>query len=294
MKYFTRLKYSDSFWALLFLSPNLILFLMFTLVPVLASFGFSFTEWDLLRDPTWIGLGNFKEMFSDRIFRQVMGNTLYYSLVSVPLGVAFSLLLAILVNQKLRGVKFYRAIYFLPVISSTVAVAIVWQWIYNPEFGLLNYFLEFVGIKGPNWLGSTKWAMPAVIIASTWKGLGYNMLLFLAGLQGIPEMYYESAEIDGATRMRKFFHITLPLLSPTMFFVVVMSIIGSFQVFDLVFVMTEGGPGRATSVLVHYLYQSAFEYFQMGYASAIAWVLFFIVFGLTLIQLKWSKQWVQY
>ena len=167
MKYFTRLKYSDSFWALLFLSPNLILFLMFTLVPVLASFGFSFTEWDLLRDPTWIGLGNFKEMFSDRIFRQVMGNTLYYSLVSVPLGVAFSLLLAILVNQKLRGVKFYRAIYFLPVISSTVAVAIVWQWIYNPEFGLLNYFLEFVGIKGPNWLGSTKWAMPAVIIAST-------------------------------------------------------------------------------------------------------------------------------
>lgn len=294
MKYFTRLKYSDSFWALLFLSPNLILFLMFTLVPVLASFGFSFTEWDLLRDPTWIGLGNFKEMFSDRIFRQVMGNTLYYSLVSVPLGVAFSLLLAILVNQKLRGVKFYRAIYFLPVISSTVAVAIVWQWIYNPEFGLLNYFLEFVGIKGPNWLGSTKWAMPAVIIASTWKGLGYNMLLFLAGLQGIPEMYYESAEIDGATRMRKFFHITLPLLSPTMFFVVVMSIIGSFQVFDLVFVMTEGGPGRATSVLVHYLYQNAFEYFQMGYASAIAWVLFFIVFGLTLIQLKWSKQWVQY
>ncbi|MCG8514744.1 MAG: sugar ABC transporter permease [Halanaerobiales bacterium] len=294
MERFRRIIYCDNFWALVFLLPNLLGFLLFILIPILASFGLSFTQWDLLGDISWVGLGNYTELLSDKIFIQVFWNTLYYSVGTVPLGIAIALLLAIALNQKIRGVKFYRGAYFLPVVSSTVAVAVVWQWIYNPEFGLLNYVLSLLGIDGPSWLTSTVWAMPAIIITSIWKGLGYNMLLFLAGLQGIPKTYYEAAEIDGANWFNKFWKITLPLLSPTTFFVVIMSVISSFQVFDIIYVMTEGGPGRSTSVLVHYLYQNAFQYFRMGYASAIAYILFFLVFILTLIQLKRQKNWVIY
>lgn len=289
-----RLTYNDSFWAFLFLSPNLIGFLAFIFLPVLASLGLSFVQWDLLSEIKWIGLGNYKELSSDPIFWKVMWNTVYYTLGTVPTGIIISLALAIALNQKLKGVKLFRAVYFLPVISSTVAVGMIWQWLYNPEFGLVNYLLSLIGIPGPSWLTSTSWAMPAVILTSIWKGLGFNMLLFLAGLQGIPESYYEAAEIDGAGWWAKFRNVTLPLLSPTTFFVVVMSIINSFQVFDQIFVMTQGGPARCTSVLVHYLYQNAFEYFKMGYASAIAYVLFFIVFVLTMIQLRYSKSWVVY
>lgn len=294
MKRYKRIMYSDYFWAAVFLLPNFIGFLIFILFPVLASFGLSFAQWDLLGDISWIGLSNYQELISDKIFIQVLWNTIYFTVGTVPFGIIISLFLAIALNQKIIGVKFYRGAYFLPVISSTVAVAVVWQWLYNPEFGLLNYILDLFGISGPNWLSSTTWAMPAVIITSIWKGLGFNMLLFLAGLQGIPQTYYEAAEIDGANWFAKFWHITIPSLSPTTFFVVIMSIIGSFQVFDVIYVMTEGGPARSTSVLVHYLYQNAFEYFRMGYASAIAYVLFFLVFTVTLIQLKRQKNWVVY
>lgn len=289
-----RLKYSDKFWAAILLAPNFIGFLVFILFPMIASFFLSFTEWDLLTDMKWIGFGNYQELASDETFWKVLWNTLYYTLGTVPPGIILSLILAVALNQPIRGVKTYRALYFLPVISSSVAVAVVWQWLYNPEFGLLNYILSLFGIEGPLWLTSTTWAMPAVIITSIWKNLGFNMLLFLAGLQGIPDTYYEAAEIDGANGFAKFRYITLPLLSPTTFFVVVMSIISSFQAFDLVHVMTQGGPARSTSVLVHYLYQNAFQYFRMGYASAIAYVLFFLVFIVTMIQLKRHDTWVVY
>ncbi len=274
--------------------PNFLGFLVFLLIPVLWSFALSFTSWDLLGPIEWIGLSNYSELISDQIFRKVLWNTIYYTIGTVPVGIIISLLLAIALNQKIRGIKFFRAVYFLPVVSSMVAVAVVWQWLYNPEFGLLNYVLSLIGIRGPNWLSSTTWSMPAVIITSIWKGLGFNMLLFLAGLQGIPETYYEAADIDGANWWYKFRNITLPLLSSTMFFVIIMSIINSFQVFDQIFIMTEGGPARSTSVIVHYLYQNAFEYFNMGYASAIGYILFFLVFIITMIQLKRSKTWVVY
>lgn len=294
INHYKRFVYGDGFWAVVFLLPNLLGFLVFILGPVIASFGLSFTNWDLLTQVKWAGFKNYQTLLSDQIFWKVLWNNIYYTVGTVPIGIVISLFLAIALNQKIKGVKVFRAIYFLPVISSTVAVAVVWQWLYNPEFGLLNYLLHLLGIDGPKWLTSTTWAMPAVMISSIWKGLGFNMLLFLAGLQGIPQIYYEAAQIDGASWWRQFRNITIPLLSPTTFFVVVMSIINSFQVFDQIYIMTGGGPARSTSVLVHYLYQNAFQYFKMGYASAIAYVLFFLVFIVTLIQLQRSKKWVVY
>lgn len=289
-----KIIYLDSFWAFLLLLPNLLGFLIFTLFPVVAAFLLSFTKYDMMSPIKWIGLGNYFELLNDSTFKQVLINTLYYSVFTVPIGATISLFLAIALDRRTKLVKFYRAVYFLPVISSMVAVAMVWQWIYNPEFGLINYLLSLVGIKGPSWLTDTVWAMPAIIVVNIWKGLGFNMLLFLAGLQGISNSYYEAADIEGARWWTKFTRITLPLLSPTTFFVLVMSFISSFQVFDSVFLMTGGGPGRSTSVLVHYLYQNAFQYFRMGYASALAYVLFFLVFLVTLVQLAFQKKWVIY
>lgn len=289
-----KLKYSDTFWAFVLLLPNLLGFVIFIVFPVVASFFLSFSEWDLLSPMKFVGVNNYVNLVSDETFWKVLWNTFYFTLGTVPVGIALALLLAVALNKKIRGVKLFRAMYFLPVISSTVAVAIVWQWMYNPHFGLLNYILSLIGIDGPLWLSSTTWAMPAVIITSIWKGLGFNMLLFLAGLQGIDAQYYEAAKIDGANSVRQFVHITIPLLSPTTFFVTVMCIINSFQVFDQIHVMTQGGPARSTSVLVHYLYQNAFQYFKMGYASAIAYVLFIIVFVVTMLQFGKTKSWTMY
>lgn len=290
----THLLYKDGFWATIFLMPNFLGFLVFTLFAILASFALTFTHWDLLSPAKWAGLENYRELLQDPTFIKVFWNTLRFTFISVPVGVAISLLLAMALNQKIAAVKVCRAAYFLPVILSSVAVAIAWQWLYNPSFGMLNYILGLFGIKGPPWLSSTSWAMPAIIIASIWRDVGFNMMLFLAGLQGIPDVYYEAAEIDGANWWAKFRHITIPGLSPTTFFVMVITVISSFQMFDLVFVMTGGGPARATSVLVHYLYQNAFQYFSMGYASAIAYVLFFLVLIITFIQVVYARRWVVY
>lgn len=279
-----RLFYKDGTWAFLLLLPNLLGFFIFTLFPVIGTFVIGFTDWNMAGKMNWIGLDNYKTLIGDDTFHKVFWNTLYYSAVSVPLGMVISLFLAVFLNQKLKFMRFYRAAFFMPVISSFVAVAVIWQWIYNPDYGLLNYFLSWFGISGPSWLSSSVWAMPAIIMTTVWKNLGYNMLIFLAGLQGIPESYYEAADMDGAKWYTKFRHITVPLLSPTTFFVTVTSIIGSFQVFDAVYLMTQGGPARATSVLVHYIYQTAFQYLEMGYASAMAYVLFILVLIITLIQ----------
>ncbi|CAM4294602.1 sugar ABC transporter permease [Paenibacillus alkaliterrae] len=285
-----KLFQKDGTWALLLLLPNLLGFLAFTLIPVFASFFLSFTSWDMLTPVKWIGLSNYAELMKDETFIKVFWNTIYFAGVSVPLGIVISLLLAVALDR-ISLKKFYRAAYFLPVVSSMVAIAVVWQFIYNPEYGIMNYVLSWFGIQGPDWLTSTVWAMPAVILTSVWKNLGFNMLIFLAGLQGISDDYYEAADLDGANTYQKFFCITVPLLSPTTFFVTVMSFIASFQVFDTIFLMTQGGPARSTSVIVHYLYEHGFKYFNMGYASAMAYVLFFMMFVITMIQFWRQRKW---
>jgi multiple sugar transport system permease protein len=287
---FKRLLNRESIWAFIFLLPNLIGFLMFSLGPLVASFFISFTKWDLMSPMKWVGLSNYIELFKDETFLKSLWNTIYFTIGTVPVGVIISLLLAVALNQHIKGARIFRAAFFLPVIASWIAASLVWMWMYNPEFGLLNYILGLIGIEGPGWLTSLKWAMPSIIITSIWKGVGFNMLLFLAGLQGIPQIYYEAADIDGASWYRKFFHITIPLLSNTTLFVIIIAVINSFQAFDLIYMMTYGGPARTTSVLVFYLYQNAFRYFRMGYASTIAYVLFFLVLIFAVVQFLLQKR----
>jgi multiple sugar transport system permease protein len=278
----------------LFVAPLIVGLIIFTYGPVVASFGLSFTKGDYISTPKWIGLDNYRALLDDKLFWQSMRNTLYYVAGVVPAGMVLSLLLALAMNQKLRGIVFFRTIFFLPTISSSVAISLMWLWIYNPEFGALNFLLRQVGVKGPAWLSTPEWAMPAVMIMAVWRGMGYNMLIYLAGLQGIPDIYYEAAEIDGAGTWAKFWNITVPLLSPTTFMLLILGLIGAFQVFEYTYVMTQGGPVYATLTLVLHVYNNAFRSFQMGYASALAYVLFFILLGLTVIQFRLQKRWVHY
>lgn len=280
----------DTFWAWLMLAPNILGFFMFMLIPVVATFVLSFTRYDMLSAPEFVGLQNYIEMFSDPIVRQTTLNTVLYTVLTVPVGMFISLILAICFDQKIHFRRFYRAAYFLPSITSMVVVSIVWQWLYNPDFGLINYILYLFGIPGPKWLLDVRTSLLSIAIVGIWKNAGYNMLLFLSGLQGISDTYYEAARIDGVNNLQQFRYITVPLLKPTTFFIFVMSIIKSFQVFDSVALMTKGGPGRSTSVLVHYFYQNAFQYFKMGYGCAIAYLLFFIVLCLTLINMRAEKK----
>jgi multiple sugar transport system permease protein len=286
--------------ALMFLLPNLLGFFIFMAGPLLASLGISLLEWNLLSTPVWKGIDNYVRLLSDDDFWSSLKATLYYMGGSVPLGVVSALLLAVALNQQIRGITIYRTIYFIPVVSSMIAVALMWRWMYNPTSGILNHALNdlfmFFGLSwtAPDWLQSRTWAMPAIIIMSVWKGLGYNMVLYLAGLQGIPRHLYEAAEIDGATDWYKFWHITLPLLTPTTFFIVIISIIGSFQVFEQAYIMTQGGPARATVTTVYYIYENGFQWYRMGYASAVAWMLFALIMLVTLIQWRVQDRWVFY
>lgn len=280
--------------AYLFLLPTLIGLALFTVGPVVAGFLISFTNWNILLAPQWVGLDNYQALVAQDLPRKVLGNTLYYTLLNVPLNMALALGVALMLNQQLRWNSFYRAVYFLPVVSSTVAASLIWTWLYSPNFGPINYFLGLVGIKGPAWLGSTTWAMPAVIIMSVWKGFGTNMLIFLAGLQGMPQEVQEAAMIDGANRWQRFWRVTWPLLTPTTFFVLVISCIASFQVFEQVFVMTNGGPAYATTVLGLFIYLNAFRYNNMGYAAAAAYVLFALTLVVTLAQFKFQRRWTFY
>lgn len=287
----TMLKYRSpnrsGLWAALFLAPNLSFFLCFTVIPVTWAAVMSFMDWKIIGTPSWIGIKNYIEIFTvDRIFWTVLKNTVIFMLLSVPLGVVLSMFVAILLNQNIALKRLYRGFFFMPVISSSVLISIVWKWLLVPDFGMVNYLLGLLGIRGPNWLTDTRYALPSIIAVSVWKGLGFNMLLFLAGLQGIPDVYYEAFRLDSESSILRTIHITLPLMAPTTFFVVTMAIINSFKVFDIVLMMTDGGPGRATSVLVHYIYQCGFKYFRMGYASALAYILFFIVLLVTIIQFR--------
>jgi len=284
--------------AYLFLLPGLLHFAVFILFAVVYSFYLSFTRWDLLSKPVFIGLQNFADMVHDDLFWNALRVTLLYVVLSLPTGIALALALALALamNLRLRGIAIFRACYFIPVVSSMVAVAMVWRWIYQPDFGLLNYGLSLLGIAGPDWLGDEHLTMLSLAILSIWKNLGFNMVLFLAGLQGIPQSLYEAAAIDGAGPWQRFRNITWPLLTPTTFFVAVLGVIGSFQVFDQVVVMTgaNGDPGDASRVYTFYLYTKAFRDHAMGYAAALAWVLFAIIAAVTAIQVRFLGRRVNY
>jgi multiple sugar transport system permease protein len=259
-----------------------------------ASMVISLLRWDLLRPARFIGLANYGALLADPDFKAAVLHTLLFILGYLPLVYLGGLGLALLVNQKLRGSSFFRSAYFLPVVTSWVVVALVWRWLLNPQTGVVNAALDLVGIQGPGWWTDPAWALPSIILASAWKDLGFVMVILLAGLQAIPEEYYEAAEVDGAGRWARFRNVTLPLLSASSFFVLVISLINSFQVFDQVWVMTGGGPAGASSVVVEQIVRNAFSYNKMGYASAMSWVLFAAILAVTVVQFRIQRRWVNY
>lgn len=290
MKTKTPVKKGDGLSALLFLSPTLLVFGAFILFPVIFSFYLSFHQWNMFStDTKFVGLDNYIRLFQNEEFWEVLKNTVIYTFGTIPLNMIFSLMVAYILNKKIVGKKLLRTLFFAPVIISPVAAAVVWRWLYDPNFGIFNYFIGLFGFNPVNWLNEPTAAMVALIIMGVWKTFGYNMVLFSAGLQGIPENYYEAAQIDGAGWWAKFWHITVPMLAPTTFFILIMSVISSFQVFDIVYVLTSGGPLGSTKVLVFYIYEYAFKFFEMGYASAMSYFLFLILFILTLLQVKYMK-----
>ena len=289
-----KISRSEEFQFYLFISPWLLGFIFFTGGPIIISMALSFTDWSVLKAPEFVGLSNYTTMLgTDMFFRKALVNTIYYTVVGMALGMILAFLVAVLLNQKLRGITLFRTFFYLPSLVTGVAVAVLWSWLLNPQFGLINHALSLFGIEGPEWLFNTKTAMPAMIIMSLW-GIGGTMLIYLAGLQGIPEHLYEAAEIDGANTLQKFRSVTIPLMTPVIFFNMIVGVIASFQVFTQFYVMTNGGPANATLVYVLYLYRNAFEYFKMGYASALAWVLFFIILLLTVFQFGLANRWVYY
>ncbi|RIK37000.1 MAG: ABC transporter permease [Chloroflexi bacterium] len=279
----------------LFILPWVLGFLIFTVGPIIASFVLSFTEYDIILAPRFVGLGNFRELFNDPLFYTSLYNTLYIVVLAVPLGMVVSFAVALLLNQKVRFMAAYRTAYFMPSIVPAVASAALWLYLLQPQWGLLNGFLEALGIPGPGWLSSTVWSKPAIILLMVW-GSGGTMIIYLAGLQDIPQSLYEAAEIDGANGWRKFRHVTLPLMTPSIFFTLVIGIIGAFQVFAIIFVLTDGmgGPLNSTLVYMIYLFRNGFNFFRMGYASAMAWILFLIILALTWVQFKTASKWVYY
>ncbi|MFC4117742.1 carbohydrate ABC transporter permease [Nonomuraea zeae] len=274
-----------------FILPNFLGFALFTLVPMVAAFALAFLDWDSYSTPEWVGLKNFQRMLGDENFHVALRNTLFYAAGHIPLTLVAALGLAIVLNRKLRGMVLFRTAAFFPYVTSLVAVAIVWNMLFNPTAGPLNQVLEALGVDSPpRWVASTDWAMPAVIITSVWRDMGYYMVLYLAGLQTIPKEYYEAATVDGANAWQRFWGITLPSLRPTTFFVVVMLTIQSFKVLDLIVVMTDGGPGRSTKVLAQLVYEQGIREGRFGYSSAIALVLFLIVLTATLVQFRLNER----
>lgn len=277
-----------------FLLPSLLPLAAFTLGPMAASFGISFLDWNLLTSPDWIGLDNYRELLGDEDFWAAVRHTFQFLGMYLPLVFVGGLGLALALNKGVKAIGFFRALYFMPVVTSWVVVALMWKWLLNPRSGMVNTALGWIGIDGPGWWTDPSWAMPAVVLASAWKDLGFVMVIFLAGLQAIPEDYYEAALVDGAGWWARFRHVTLPLLSPASFFVLTISLINGFQVFDQVFVMTGGGPAGSTTVVVEQIYTNAFRYSRMGYAAAMSWVLFLIVITVTALQFRAQDRWVHY
>jgi multiple sugar transport system permease protein len=281
-------------WALLFLAPTLIGLAILSAGPVLATLAISVTKWDLLQAPQFVGLDNFVQLASDDRFMKALRNTAFYTIVSVPLGMLISLFLALALNQTIRGIAWIRTAYFLPVVTSTIAVALVWQWIYSPDAGLLNQFIGLFGIPAQKWLSNPTLAMPAIVAMSIWQGLGTSIIIFLAGLQAIPTELLDAASVDGAGRWARFRNIVLPLLTPSIFFTGVLSLIDSFQVFDQIFVLSRPRPTDATITVVYFIYENGFKFFKMGYATAASWILFVIVAVFTAIYFRSQNRWVHY
>ena len=287
----SRLRLRNTLIGWSFILPNFIGFALLTLVPVVVLFYMSFTNWNVFGKADWVGLANFQRLLGDGSFRISVLNTLYYSLMHIPATIVVSLGLALLLNNKLRGVAFFRTAAFFPYITSIVAIAVVWNLLFSPDYGPINQFLRAIGVDNPpGWLTSTTWAMPAVVIVSVWRDMGYYMILFLAGLQTVPRELHEAARVDGANVWQRFVNVTLPCLRPTMFFVIVILTINSFKIFDLILVMTNGGPGQATLVMSQFIYRKGFEESQFGYASAAAVALFFMCIAVTIIQFLINKR----
>ena len=287
--------------AYLFLLPSLLGFAVFVVIPIIGAFLLSFYEWNLTSPAKFVGLDNYAQLiFRDGVFRKVLGNTLFYAVTIVPLQLILGLLMALALNQGIKGLELYRLIYFMPVVTNIVAVAIVFQWLLNRDFGVANAWVwqlaEATGwkIAPPDWLNSSFWAKPAVVLLTLWKNVGFTMVIYLAGLQGVPESLYDASKVDGASPWQRFRFVTVPLVSPTTFFLLVIQMIGAFQLFSEPFVMTQGGPAQASLSIVMYIYQNAFQFGRMGKATAIAWLLFAIIFIFTLIQTRLQRRWVHY
>ncbi len=279
-------------WAMV--SPWLAGFLFLTAFPMVASLVLSFMDWDMLSAPEWVGLANYEKLFfTDPLALHSLKITVIFSLASIPLNIVFGLAIAMLLNTNIRGLSVFRTVYYLPAILSGVAVAILWQWIFSTEFGLLNTALRLFGVEGPAWLGSKIWVIPAFVVMRLWS-VGGGMVIYLAGLQAIPTDLYEAAEIDGANWWQRILRITLPMLSPTIFFQLITGVIFSMQIFTEIFIMTDGGPANSSLFYMLYLYRQAFQYFKMGYASALAWVFFVAILLLTIILFATAKFWVYY
>lgn len=285
-KFITNLLNNEQFAGWIFILPALVGTLIFIVIPVICSFGLSFAKWDLLNPIQFVELSNYKEIFTDSLFYKILWNTIVFAVSTSVLGVIIPLVLACILNSKIRGSEFYKTAYFLPFITPMIVIGVVWEWIFDPNIGFLNHILHL----HINWLYDTHYAMTALIIVSVWKLIGYNMVIFLSALSGISQSMFEAAKIDGASPFQTFKNVTVPLLSPSIFFVVIITAISSLQVFDLIYLMTQGGPFESTNVLVYAIYKNAFEYFNVGKASAIAYVLFIIILVLTLIQWNLRKK----
>lgn len=292
----TRLQAQEAIWGYIFLIPWVFGLLIFVLGPILASFYLSFTQYNVLTPPRFIGLGNYVHAFTaDTLFWPSLARTFLYAILVVPIGLLGSLGLAVLLNQHVRGASVYRTFFFIPSLTPAVALALLWTWLFHPTVGPINSALVLLGLPGPGWLTSAHWALPALVIIALWAGIGGStMLIFLAGLQGVPTELLDAAKIDGAGRWADFRHVTLPMISPTMLFNLILGIIGALQVFTLAFVATSGGPSYATWFFALDIYNEAFRYFRMGYGSALAWILLVIVLAFTLLQLGLSRRWVYY
>ncbi|MDR2565152.1 MAG: sugar ABC transporter permease [Bifidobacteriaceae bacterium] len=289
-----RRKWKNLAWVVVFLAPSAIPLLVFKMTPMIASAWVSLHEWNMISPMEWVGLGNFADLLTSPNTGEVFLHTLAYIAGYLPLVYAGGLAIAVALNQKLKARGFLRAAYFVPVVTSWVAVALVWQWLLNPTNGLVNHLLGMVGLPEPGWWTDPNWAIPSVILASAWKDLGFVMVILLAGLQAIPQEIQEAATVDGAGRWRRFWSVTFPLLSPSTFFVVVISLINGFQVFDQVYVMTGGGPSGASQVAVGRIYDLAFRYGEAGAASALSWILFAIIMAVTAVQMYGQRKWVNY
>ena len=282
----TELLNNQKFAAWLFVLPAFAGILVFIIIPVICSFGLSFAKWDLINPVVFAGLDNYREIFTEPLFFRILVNTVVFAVSTSVLGVIIPLILACILNSKIRGSEFFKTAYFLPFITPMIVIGIVWEWIFDPNIGLLANVLNI----HINWLYDPNWAMPALIIVSVWKLIGYNMIIFLASLAGISNSMFEAAKIDGANHFQTFKNVTVPLMAPSIFFVIIITAVSSFQIFDLIYIMTQGGPLDSTNVMVYAIYKNAFEYFNIGKASAIAYVLFFIILGLTLIQWHLRKK----